>query len=230
MICPNVISINTWLAGEMSPKCWSNKVTITESQLKSLFIEHKKDIERMTWKAMDPSEFSSSFLQFLTGLAKHTVRVNKVEMATALNRAKLTLSPAECDRWAEKVSNTIKFVKKKLRDAGSGKRLSPPILSLQRAWKKHAKKGAEKGPGASKKGASEKGASNSASEKGASKKGASEVTSADELMKTDIRSVLGLGPKITAEVDVVSSDGDLQDPTNNLNPPFTLANRSGVVL
>ena len=124
----------------MSPKAWSNKVTITEKQIEDIVRDHVRSLSRLGWKAMDPMEFAEAHLDFMKSLARHTVRLNKQAFAAAVRKCKTGLSSSEVDLLTEKVTNCISAMKKRLRDAGSGVRLPGPAQAMQKAWKKHETK------------------------------------------------------------------------------------------
>ena len=173
----------------MSPKAWSNQVTITQGQIQEVIYQHQKVVERLHWKAMSPLEFGESMIDLMKGLAKHTVRINTTEFRGALSKAKVALTCEEADLLTEKVSHCIKVVKKRLRDAGSGVHLPAIAVAMQRLWKKHAKpvkKGGKKGH---------------------------ETVAVGNLSKNDsIRDIFGLPPKMKApEVSLLSQSSEEED-------------------
>ena len=123
----------------MSPKTWSNTVTITERQIQEIIYENQKLVERLAWKSMSPLEFGESMLEMMKSLAKQSVRLNFQEFRSALSKTKVAITCDEADLLIEKVKVCIKVVKQRLRDCGSGKFLPPIAVALNRIWKKHEK-------------------------------------------------------------------------------------------
>ena len=111
------------------------------AHLAPAFQEHAKDIERMSWRHMDCEQFSASFLPLLKSLAKLSTRIRKSETRRAVATAKLNLTGPEAEELTNKVSGSISYAKRKLRDAGSGKFLPPAVQALLRIWLPKGKKG-----------------------------------------------------------------------------------------
>ena len=94
-------------------------------------------VERMGWRNMDPEQFCSHCLPLLSELAKRTVRVSKKDILAAIQAAKLQLSAPECALFVEKIATTWEYVKRKLRDAGSGARLPASCATPAKIWQRH---------------------------------------------------------------------------------------------
>ena len=183
----------------MSPKAWSNKVTITSKNIQEIVMDNQKALERMTWKSMDLLEFAESYSNLFKSLGKYTVRLNKVSFGTAVRLCKTQLSPSEIDTLTHKVLATITHIKQRLRDAGSGKFLPPVVVAMEKVWRKH-----ESRPKKVKHVA--KGAKEEAKEKKKGEDGIRSVGAKEEKKgEDDIRSVFGLPQK---QIEVVSSDQD----------------------
>ena len=188
----------------MSPKKWSNAVTVTERQVQELVMDHAKTFERMSWKAMDPLEFAEAHLEFMKSLAKYSVRINKHEFGSAVRKSKIKLTSSEVALLSEKVASCIHWLKQKLRDAGSGKFLPAPCLAIQKAWRRHEKPAKprrnERMP---------KKHENPKKDEEADEKEAKKKANEDDKPKQDmdIRMVFGLPPKEIVKLDL-SSDQD----------------------
>ena len=53
-------SLNSLEVTAMAPKDWSNLVTVTAAELRNLFGQHAKQVERLSWKTLDFEEFSEA--------------------------------------------------------------------------------------------------------------------------------------------------------------------------
>ena len=105
-----------------------------DSEYIQIFQEHNKSLSRMAWKNMDCEEFNEGFLGLLKSLAKVTKKIRKSDLKRSLQRAKLNLTAAEGDLLVTKLFGSISFTRKKLRDAGSGKRLPPSCQTIRNIW------------------------------------------------------------------------------------------------
>ena len=79
---------------------------------------------------MNSEEFVESNIGLLKQIGRHTLRLNKSSVRKSLARGHLQLSVAEIDFFADKLTNAISYVKRRLRDQGSGKYLPGPCRSL----------------------------------------------------------------------------------------------------
>ena len=114
----------------MAPKEWSNESTISEPTLRKVLVGHGRAIERGGWHAMNSEEFCDSFLGLLKELGRHSLKLNKSEVRKSLANAHLRLTPAEMDHFSRKLTDSISYVKRRLRQKGSGKRLPAACRSL----------------------------------------------------------------------------------------------------
>ena len=121
----------------MAPKDWNNRCTINEAQLLQVISDHATVLQRTGWKAMDPSQIAGHLQAFLKAIGKYTVRISKLELQKALHKSKLTLTSSEQHLLVEKIATCLSWVKRRLQDAGSGKRLPQECSSLVRVWEKH---------------------------------------------------------------------------------------------
>ena len=111
-----------------------------DAKLVAIFQDHASKLERQAWTNMNPEEFSESFLGLMKDLANATYKLRKSDCLRALRVSKLSLTPAELDLLAEKIKNTVRYARKRLRDCGSGKRLPMPVQALLKIWAKKPKK------------------------------------------------------------------------------------------
>ena len=107
---------------------------VCDARLLQVVMEHSKSLERMSWRNMDPEEFAEGFLPFLKSLGKVSPRLRKSELLRAFLAAKLSLSAAESHLLCSKVTGSISYAKKRLRDAGSGRFLPSPVQALLKIW------------------------------------------------------------------------------------------------
>ena len=125
----------------MAPKSLSDKVTIGYDTLKHLLMTNLKLVERLAWKAMDAEEYTEHFSVLMRGLAKETVKISRLHVRQALVQLKAKLSPAELDLFVEKLAGAIAYIKRRLRDAGSGVHLPATCVAVNKLWHRyHAKK------------------------------------------------------------------------------------------
>ena len=111
-------------------------MTITDGELRELFIKDARHIERLGWKQQDPEEFAAFMTQFLAGLAGCTIRISKPQLLRVMQKAKLSLSASEIRLFTEKVCTCWSYVKTKLRDSGSGRYMSSPVKRIGKIWEK----------------------------------------------------------------------------------------------
>ena len=179
--------------------------TMLEAKLVAVVQENAKMLERMSWRNMDYEEYAEAFLPFLKGLGKVSCNLTKAQISRALTVSKLALSSAETALLTEKTRGCISYIKKKIRDSGSGKFLPRACQALIRTWSKYAeqiKEFEEK----KKKRDLEK-LSRSEKEKDVEKK----QDEQKDLKSTSIRDVLGLSVKkevVCTKVDLVGDDDD----------------------
>ena len=114
----------------MAPKEWCNEVTITDASLTKIMVEHCKQIEREGWKAMNSEEFVAAFLPLLKSVGAHTLKLNRSDVRKALARGHLKMSAVVMDHFSQKLCDAIKYVKRRLRQKGSGVRLPAPCRIL----------------------------------------------------------------------------------------------------
>ena len=175
------------LPGGMPPK------VLEESKYLHVFQENSKLVERMAWKNMDVEQCSQLMLPLFKSLAKIAVYVKKSDLRCALKSAKLSLTNSEGELLLEKIKTTFTWVRRRLRDAGSGVYLPAEVKAIARVW------GKGKGAKAGKKGSVE--------EEGQK----SEKENASTTSGIDMREVFGLSPKREVEskvVEVNSSDSE----------------------
>ena len=197
----------------MSPKAWSNKVTITQKQIQEIVVANQKSLERLAWKGMDPMEFTEAFLPLLKSIAAHSVRIKKVDFGSAVRKCKTSLTSAEIDLLTEKVSTSIYSVKKRLRDAGSGAFLPAAVISMRKAWKKHETK-----PKAKKEIVKEDKPSDTNLPQ---TKDVEDIEQdMDKAPTDDIRNIFGLPQKaIMDKIDLLSSSSDQDWVLHKVGPP-----------
>ena len=109
-----------------------------KEKLVQAFIDHSKPIERVGWKNNDAQEFC----QFGMGLLKSIARAGflnapKSELKQAIGSAKLTLSSSEAELLVEKIRSSLKWVREKRRNAGSGAFLPPEVKALGKLFVKN---------------------------------------------------------------------------------------------
>ena len=104
-------------------------------RLVAVFQAHCKELERMGWKNMDPSEISLQHLQFFKAVAKVVYTPTKTGLRRGVLQSKLALSIEEAALLREKVKNTLTWCKQKLRYAGSGKFLPSQVVAIAKVWK-----------------------------------------------------------------------------------------------
>ena len=117
---------------------------LADARLVHAMQEHSKKLERMGWKNMDAEEFCDGFLPLLKSLARITYNLPQTTLDKVVASSKLRLTSAEEHLLATKIRDAVKYAKKKLRDAGSGKFLPLPIKALLRIWSQGSK-GKKKG-------------------------------------------------------------------------------------
>ena len=170
---------------------------VSEADLHHVFGKHAKQLERMSWKAMDFDEFSESYLKLLQDLGRLTIRVNRVMLKKALANSHLSLTTSEMALLSDKVMGTINYIKTRLRDAGSGKCLPTPAVSLNKIWSSHHTPKADP----------TKPAKPSRSSTSTSLTTSMPSSSSAGPYPKDIRSVFGLEPKVEKK----SSNDDMMD-------------------
>ena len=161
-----------------------------DAKFLSAFQENNKPLERMGWKNMDMSQFSQTFLPLLKSMAKVSCLMTKSKMRASLRLAKLQMTPCEEDLLLEKLKNTFTWIRRRLRDAGSGAHLPAEVRAIGRIWGK-AKAGKER-------------------KKVEKQRKKEEPSEEDEEQPTDIRQIFGLSPKKkkVAAVEVLDSDSE----------------------
>ena len=196
----------------MAPKDWGNRAAISPTQWAELLIQFTKPIERASWKGMDSEEFGEAMLPLLKEVAKLSVRVSKTELRLGLTAAKLSLSPAEQDLFADKLSWCISYCKRRVRNCGSGVRLPKFVTSLLSVWQRHH--GKRRGTKARKKAQVMLPTQDQKEDQGKleqdqrKKEDQGKVEKDEDPKKENIREVFGLPPKMVAEeVEEILSSG-----------------------
>ena len=103
---------------------------ISQPTLQHVLGEHARAIERLGWKGMDSDEFALAFLPLLKQLGRYTIKLNKTDVRKALAGAHLAVTVAEMDLYANKLCGTLSYIKRRLRDKGSGTRLPDHCKTL----------------------------------------------------------------------------------------------------
>ena len=184
----------------MAPKEWSNEVTITAGELRHILATNAKAIERLSWKSQDFEECLEGYMPMFKALCRHSIKFNRTMLRRGCANAHLGLTPNEVDTFSEKVVAVIKYVKRRLRDRGSGKFLPGCVIAIEKIWKQHHQCSKEKGKEKRK--------------SGGSKEARLDRSLLDPKAAGGIRAVFGLGSK-TADasipIDLLSSDSDLEE-------------------
>ena len=168
---------------------------MTTEQWVQVLQTHAKLVERCAWKCMDPEQFGDSMLQMLKEVGRFTVKIRRTDVALALKKSKLSLSSAECALFIEKLCGCVSHCKKRLRDAGSGVRLPKSYSVLLGVWRRHHGREATQ-----KLLDDEKKKPSKAQAKKPNKDHEEKTTE-----KEDIRSIFGLEPKQTLQLDLIST-------------------------
>ena len=162
---------------------------VPDCRLVHVLQDHRTSLERLGWKNMDPEEFGLAFINLMKELGKVATQVTKVSLRIALRASRLALTAAEGDLLSSKIRSTQTWVRKKLRDAGSGKFLPRQVVAIAKVWR---------GPGKERKNKKEK-----------KKKKDSEDESVPAMPSPKkIRSLFGLPEKKVTEVEVLDSDSE----------------------
>ena len=90
-------------------------------------------------KSNDCEEFAEDQLRMLKSMAGLGYGVKKSVLRRTLPHAKLSLSNAEGELFIEKVRNAFSYIKRKLRDRGSGLHLPMPCKQILKAWSRIGK-------------------------------------------------------------------------------------------
>ena len=115
------------------------KKKVIEGHLLQIFRDNEKAIERMGWKNYDREEFVSAFLKMMNSLAAIGNRFNTEKHKHAINVAKLNITGAEAQLFCRKITDTFTYIKKKIRDSGSGTRLPIACIQVSKVWCKKPK-------------------------------------------------------------------------------------------
>ena len=99
-----------------------------------VFKDFAKPIERLGWKNQDSEQFCEKQLQLLKSLAKATTKLTKSFMRMTLLAAKLGISNAEADLFVEKIKGAVQYIRRRIRDSGSGKFLPAACQALLKIW------------------------------------------------------------------------------------------------
>ena len=108
------------------------KKVVVDMQILQILNENNKSIERLGWKNFDCEEFSSAFLKMMKFLVQVAPSITKGLLRKNIGATKLVISGAEAELLVSKIKDTITYVKRKIRDNGSGKRLPMPCQALLR--------------------------------------------------------------------------------------------------
>ena len=111
------------------------KADVRHCQLLQVFQDHRTQLERMTWKHMDPEELAGAFLGLMKSLAKVSYELPKASLRAAVKATRMAMTPAEQELLALKLRSSFTWVRKRLRDAGSGKFLPSQVVAIARVWK-----------------------------------------------------------------------------------------------
>ena len=168
---------------------------IPDSRLVHIFRENERVIERLGWKNYDSEEFAEGLFKLVKSLAEIDDRYNKKDLRVAVDTTKLSITPSEADLLCRKINDTMSYIKRKLRDSGSGARLPVPCKKIGKIWNKNKKEGKAKAKAKAK---ADKAAGN-ADGKADDKAGAK-----------NIRETLGLPPK-KALLCLKVSDSESED-------------------
>ena len=79
---------------------------------------------------MNAEEFVDTYIGMLKLIGKHTLKLNKSDVRKALARGHIALTPADMDHYSQKLCHSISYVKRRLRQQGSGKYLPSGCRAL----------------------------------------------------------------------------------------------------
>ena len=117
-------------------------------RLIQIFVEFAKPLERLGWRNNDCEQFANNQLPLLKSLSKASCSFKKTELRVAVQAAKLSISAAEGELLVGKIKDTVMYVRRRLRDMGSGKFLPYPCQALLKIWSRQSsQKGSKKRPG-----------------------------------------------------------------------------------
>ena len=113
-----------------------------DGRLVKIFRDNERVIERLGWKNYDSEEFAEGLFKMVKSLAEIDDKYNKKDLRVAMDATKLSITSSEADLFCRKINDTISYIKRKLRDSGSGARLPMPCKKIGKMWglqKKEAK-------------------------------------------------------------------------------------------
>ena len=113
--------------------------SLHDVQLLQVLQEHAKGIERLAWKHNDSEEFAEGQLRMLKSMAGLGYGVKKSVLRRTLPHAKLSLSNAEGELFIEKVHSAFSYIKRKLRNRGSGLHLPMACNQILKVWSRIGK-------------------------------------------------------------------------------------------
>ena len=130
----------SWIWKFIAPPGGMSHQEVLQARRTQVLQNHSRAIERLNWKNLDAELFAETHLELLKGLLTISPQVNKSDLRMCLSAGKFSLTSSEIDLFATKVRDCIKYIRRRLRDMGSGKFLPQSCRAVLKVWTKQMPK------------------------------------------------------------------------------------------